>query len=109
MENKAKALIDHLLRVSQFVISYQSPILCVCSTLDLANDVVSLAEEGEPFVQDNLVLVLEVIPFWNAVLWLEGGFGERTRRVLAGEDWFLSVEIPHATPRGLFTHLCIDQ
>lgn len=46
-------------------------VLGVLRAFDLANNVVSLAEEGVPFVQYGLLLVLQVIPLGNTVLGLE--------------------------------------
>lgn len=59
----------------------------VRSALDLAFDVVALAEEGEPVVEYFLVLVREVRPIRTALLRLERGLSESTRSILAGEDF----------------------
>ena len=45
--------------------------LKVLSALNLALDIVSLAEEGVPIVEDLLVLVREIVPVWSALLWLQ--------------------------------------
>jgi hypothetical protein len=68
--------------------------------LNLALDVVPLAEKGVPVVEDFLVLVGEVVPIGSGFLLLQGGLRESSRGVLAGEDWertlssaFLAMEI----------------
>ena len=58
----------------------------VRSALDLAFDVVALAEESEPVIEHLLVLIREVGPIRTALLRLEGRLSESARSVLAGED-----------------------
>jgi hypothetical protein len=65
--------------------------LSVFGTLDLADDVVPLAEEGEPFVQYGLLLVIEIIPLWYTLFGLEGRACEGTRSVLTGEDYYCQL------------------
>lgn len=57
----------------------------VLSALDLPNNVVALAEEGKPFIQYSLLLVLQVVPFRYTIFGLQGGACEGTGGVLAGE------------------------
>lgn len=47
------------------------PALCVCRALDLALDVVALAEESVPVVEHFLVLVREIVPVRTALFRLE--------------------------------------
>ena len=54
---------------------------------DLAHNIVALAEEAVPFVQNRLVLVLQVVPIRNAIFGLQAGHGEAAGRVLSCEDW----------------------
>lgn len=61
--------------------------LGVLRTLDLADNVVPLAEESEPLVQHGLLLVLQVIPLGHAVLRLERRSSQSARGVFAGENW----------------------
>ena len=61
--------------------------LCVGSALDLAFDVVALAEESEPVVEHLLVFVREVRPIGTALLRLERRLYEGARSVLASEDF----------------------
>ena len=56
---------------------------------DLANDVVSFAEECIPLVQHGLVLVIEIVPFRNAVFGLQAGQGEGARGIFSGKDCIL--------------------
>ena len=53
--------------------------------LNLANDIIALAEEGEPLSQHGLVLFLEIAPLGHAVLGFEGGGRQRAGRVFACE------------------------
>ena len=61
--------------------------LCVRSALDLAFDIVALAEESEPVVEHLLVLVREIRPIGTALLRLEGRLSESARSVLSSEDF----------------------
>ena len=63
----------------------------VRSALDLAFDVVALAEEGEPVVEYFLVLIREVRPIRTAFLRLERRLSESTGSILAGEDFEVIV------------------
>jgi hypothetical protein len=60
-------------------------------TLDLAFDVVSLAEESEPVVEHLFVLVRQIRPVGSAFLGLEGGLPQSAGGVFAGEDCESSV------------------
>lgn len=55
-------------------------------SLNLAHNVVALAEEGVPLVEDRLLLVRKILPVRAAVLGLERGLGKSAVRLLAGED-----------------------
>lgn len=55
--------------------------------LDLAFDVVALAEEREPIVEHLLVLVGQVGPIGSALFGLERRLSQSARCVLAGKDW----------------------
>lgn len=63
----------------------------VRSALDLAFDVVALAEESEPVVEHFLVLVREIRPIRTALLRLEGGLSQSARGILPGEDFEITV------------------
>jgi hypothetical protein len=72
----------------------QSPALCVGSALDLAFDVVALAEESEPVVEHLLVLIGQVRPIRTALLRLERRLSESARSVLASEDFEAILLVP---------------
>lgn len=55
----------------QFLVACFHFNLPVLSTFDYTLDVVTLAEKCEPIVKDLLLLVCEVVPFRNTVLFLE--------------------------------------
>jgi hypothetical protein len=59
----------------------------VRSALDLAFDIVALAEESEPVVEHLLVLVRKIRPIGTALLRLERRLSESARSILAGEDF----------------------
>ena len=59
----------------------------VRSALDLAFDVVALAEESEPVIEHLLMLVRKVRPVRTALLRLERRLSESARSVLASEDF----------------------
>ena len=59
----------------------------VRSALDLAFDVVALAEESEPVVEHLLVLIREIRPIRTALLRLERRLSESARSILPGEDF----------------------
>jgi hypothetical protein len=61
------------------------------SALDLAFDIVALAEESEPVVEHLLVLIREVRPIRTALLRLERRLSESARSVLAGEDFTQAI------------------
>lgn len=46
--------------------------LFVGSALHLPDDIVALAEEREPLVQDRLLLLVQIVPVRSAVFGLEG-------------------------------------
>ena len=66
----------------------------VRSALDLAFDVVALAEESEPVVEHLLVLVREVRPIRTTLLRLERRLSESARSVLTSEDFVAIVLVP---------------
>ena len=66
----------------------------VRSALDLAFDVVALAEESEPVVEHLLVLVRKIRPIGTALLRLERRLSESARSVLAGEDFEAILSVP---------------
>ena len=59
----------------------------VCRILHLSNNVVSLAEEGEPLIQHGLLFVVQIIPIGSAVLWLQRRTCQTPRWVLSCKDW----------------------
>ena len=59
----------------------------VRSALDLAFDVVALAEESEPVIEHLLMLVREIRPIRTALLRLQRRLSESARSILAGEDF----------------------
>lgn len=67
--------------------------LVVRGTLNLSNDVVPLAEESEPLVQNGLLLVLEIIPLGDAIFGLEGRGGEGPRGVLSCKHYRPKISI----------------
>lgn len=67
--------------------------LIVRSILHLSNDIISLTEEGEPFIKHGLLLVIQVIPIGDAVFGLERRTGESTRGVFSSEHWRKGVSI----------------
>lgn len=66
----------------------------VGSALDLAFDVVALAEESEPVVEHLLVLIREVRPIRTALLRLERRLSESARSVFTSEDLGAIVLVP---------------
>lgn len=66
----------------------------VGSALDLAFDVVALAEECEPVVEHFLVLVREVRPIGTALLRLERRLPKSARGILASEDFEAIMLVP---------------
>jgi hypothetical protein len=58
----------------------------VSRALDLAFDVVSLAEESEPVIEHFLVLVRQIRPVGSAFFWFERGLSQSAGGVFAGED-----------------------
>lgn len=70
-----------LFRCSRF----HSALSCVGRALDLAHDVVPLAEEGEPLAQHRLRLVRQIVPVWSAVLGLQRRLRQRAGRIFACE------------------------
>jgi hypothetical protein len=62
-------------------------ILQVRRALHDPNNVVALAEEGVPIIEDLFLLVIKIFPLRDAVFGLQRGFGEGARRVFAREDY----------------------
>jgi len=58
----------------------------IVSSLNFADNIISLAKECIPFAQDCLVHVLQIMPFWYAILGLQAGYGEGSGWILAGEN-----------------------
>lgn len=79
----------------------------VRSALDLAFNVVALAEEREPVVEHLLVLIREVRPIGTALLRLERRLSESARSVLAGEDLTQAILLVRKTRRERRTS-CLD-
>lgn len=59
---------------------------------DLADNVVSFAEECIPLIQDGLVLVVQVAPFGNAIFGFQARKGQGTRRVFSCKDCMTKKE-----------------
>lgn len=53
---------------------------------DFADDVVALAEEGVPIVQDALLFVAQIVPLRRDIGWLSGGFREGPGCIVARKD-----------------------
>jgi len=61
--------------------------LIVCSILHLSDDIVSLAEEGKPFTQHRLLLIIQIIPIRPAILRLQRRAGKGPGRILSSENY----------------------
>ena len=54
---------------------------------DLANDIIPLAEEGIPLIQNGLVLVFKIRPVGDAVFGLQARHCKGARGILASKDY----------------------
>lgn len=65
--------------------------LLIRSPFDCAFDVVSLAKEREPVIQNFLIFVRQVVPVWPAIFRFQGRLRQGAGRVLARKYWIISV------------------
>lgn len=61
----------------------------VLRSLNLSNNVVSLAEKGVPVVQDGLLLVIQVLPFWLHIVLARAGLCKGAGSIVTGKHWYI--------------------